>query len=93
MKKYESLYNEFIEFHIETKIWKTDSGLNSTKSEVESFENRVGCKFGESMNTYLQIFGNGQRYNGGVTMYNYQNIQYANAVSYTHLTLPTICSV
>ena len=77
MKKYESLYKEFVDFHIETKIWKTYIGLKSTKNEVESFENRIGYKFGESMNTYLQIFGNGPRYNGGITMYNYQNIQFA----------------
>lgn len=77
MKKYETLYKEFIDFYLKTKIWKTYSGLNSIKSEVESFETKIGCKFGESMNTYLQIFGNGNRYNGGITMYNYQNIQFA----------------
>ena len=77
MKKYESLYNEFIEFHLKTKIWKSYSGLNSTKSEVKSFENKLGYKFGESMNTYLKLLGNGERYNGGITMYNYQNIQFA----------------
>jgi len=77
MKKFESLYKEFIEFHLKTKIWKTYSGLISTKNEVESFENKLGCKFGESMNTYLRVFGNGKRYSGGITKYNYQNIQFA----------------
>ncbi len=77
MKKYESLYKELIDFHFQTKIWKSFSGLSSSKNEVKSFEDKVGYKFGESMNTYLQMVGNGKRFIGGLTMFNYQNIIHA----------------
>jgi hypothetical protein len=77
MKKYESLYKEMINFHLETKVWKSYSGLVSTQNEVELFENKIGCKFGKSMSKYLQMLGNGDRYNVGFTMFNYQNILFA----------------